>query len=68
MAIVLEGVYEDGVLKLDEKLEWPDGCRVRLTVARLDEEHPPSGFPRLRVDPELARAIAEDPEFSLWGG
>jgi predicted DNA-binding antitoxin AbrB/MazE fold protein len=67
MALVIEAVYEDGVLKPVGKLDLPEGCRVRLIVAPLDQEGEPPEHRRIHVDPELARAIAEDPEFSLWG-
>lgn len=36
MAIAVEAVYEDGVLKLSEPLPWKNGVRVRITVTSLD--------------------------------
>jgi predicted DNA-binding antitoxin AbrB/MazE fold protein len=36
MAITVEAVYENGVLKLSEPLPWEDGARVRVAVSSLD--------------------------------
>ena len=36
MAITVEAVYEDGVLKPSEPLPWKDGERVRIAVSSLD--------------------------------
>ena len=36
MAITVEAVYEDGVLKPAEPLPWKDGERVRVAVSSLD--------------------------------
>jgi predicted DNA-binding antitoxin AbrB/MazE fold protein len=36
MAITVEAVYENGVLKPAEPLPWKDGERVRVTVSSLD--------------------------------
>src|SRR5262245_41674660 len=36
MAITVEAVYENGVLKLSEPLPWKDGARVRVEVSSLD--------------------------------
>jgi predicted DNA-binding antitoxin AbrB/MazE fold protein len=35
MAITVEAVYEDGVLKLAQPLPWKDGERVRVAVSSL---------------------------------
>jgi predicted DNA-binding antitoxin AbrB/MazE fold protein len=36
MAITVEAVYENGVLRPSEPLPWKDGERVRVTVNSLD--------------------------------
>ena len=36
MAITVEAVYENGVLRLSEPLPWKDGERVRVAVSSLD--------------------------------
>ncbi len=36
MAITVEAVYENGVLKPSEPLPWNDGARVRVAVSSLD--------------------------------
>ncbi len=36
MAITVEAVYENGVLKPSEPLPWKDGARVRVAVSSLD--------------------------------
>ena len=36
MAITVEAVYENGVLKPSEPLPWKDGAKVRIAVSSLD--------------------------------
>ena len=36
MAVTVEAVYENGVLKPSEPLPWKDGERVRIDVSSLD--------------------------------
>jgi predicted DNA-binding antitoxin AbrB/MazE fold protein len=36
MAIMVEAVYENGVLKPSEPLPWKEGERVRLAISSLD--------------------------------
>jgi predicted DNA-binding antitoxin AbrB/MazE fold protein len=36
MAIIVEAVYENGVLRLSQSLPWREGERVRVTVSSLD--------------------------------
>jgi predicted DNA-binding antitoxin AbrB/MazE fold protein len=36
MAITIEAVYENGVLKPSQPLPWKDGERVRIEVSSLD--------------------------------
>ncbi len=64
MGIIVEATYENGVFKPLQEIHLPEHGRVRLTVepAAEEENGPPGG--RIRVDPALARAIAEDPEFA----
>lgn len=66
MAITVEAVYENGVLKPLQPLPWKDGERVSLHVSSLDS-------PILRAygimgwtgDSETLERIALDPEFGL---
>jgi predicted DNA-binding antitoxin AbrB/MazE fold protein len=36
MAITVEAVYENGILKPSEPLPWKDGQKVRVVVSSLD--------------------------------
>jgi predicted DNA-binding antitoxin AbrB/MazE fold protein len=36
MAITVEAIYENGVLRLLQPLPWKDGDRVRIDVSSLD--------------------------------
>ncbi len=36
MAIIVEAIYENGVLKPSEPLPWKDGEKVHVTVSSLD--------------------------------
>jgi predicted DNA-binding antitoxin AbrB/MazE fold protein len=36
VAIIIEAVYEDGVLKPSEPLPWGEGERVRVVVSSVD--------------------------------
>lgn len=36
MAITVEAIYENGVLKPSEPLPWKDGDKVRIAVSSLD--------------------------------
>lgn len=36
MAITVEAIYENGVLKPSEPLPWNDGDKVRIAVSSLD--------------------------------
>lgn len=64
MAITVEAVYENGVLKLSEPLPWKEGERVSVSVSSL-------GSPILKAygimgwkgDAETLERIALDPEF-----
>lgn len=57
MAITVEAVYEDGVLKLAEPLPWKDGEKVRVEVSSLDS-------PILRAHGIMGfRGTAEEAEY-----
>jgi predicted DNA-binding antitoxin AbrB/MazE fold protein len=64
MAITVEAVYENGMLKLSEPLPWKEGERVNVVVSSLDS-------PILKAyvlmdwtgDAETLERIALDPEF-----
>ncbi len=66
MAIVVEAVYQDGVLKPDRPLPLKDEEKVRVTVepaqSWADRTY---GLLRWTGDPETLRRIAEDPEFGI---
>jgi len=68
MALTIWCTYEDGVLKPDEPLDLPDGTRVRLCIMPADADTLFPPWERIKLDLEDARAIVEDPEFSLLGG
>ena len=36
MAVIVEAVYENGVLRLSQPLPWKEGERVRVAVSSLD--------------------------------
>jgi len=67
MSIVVEATYEDGVLRPLQRVDIREHDRVRLTVEPVDRIGTEEPRRRIRIDPEIGRAIAEDPEFSLWG-
>jgi len=63
--VTVEAIYENGVFRPLQPLDIPEHARVRVTVvpvACVRRERR-----RVAVDTETGRAIAEDPEFSLYG-
>jgi predicted DNA-binding antitoxin AbrB/MazE fold protein len=64
MALEIEAIYENGVLKLPRELPLENGVEVRITI------HPPGrgvkrgqGVIGWKGDPEVLRRVALDPEF-----
>ena len=66
MPIVVEAVYEDGVLKPAQPLPLGEHEKVRVTVEPdVDWVERTYGLLRWTGDPETLRQIAEDPEFGI---
>jgi predicted DNA-binding antitoxin AbrB/MazE fold protein len=77
MAITVEAIYEDGVLKPAEPLPLKEHEKVRVTVepAKESAASPPDEAERIvrrsygligwTGDVETVRRVAEDPEFGL---
>ena len=66
MAITVEAVYEDGVLKPDQPLPFKEGERVRVTVqVQQSVARESAGMLHWRGDWETLRRLAEDDEFGL---
>ena len=70
MALTIEAVYENGVLKLDRPLPWPrDGSRVWITVhtfAEKDRATEAYGLIGWTGDAETVERVSLDPEFDIW--
>jgi predicted DNA-binding antitoxin AbrB/MazE fold protein len=68
MPTKVKAVYEGGVLRPLEPLDLAEKTPVELTIEPLprrsvvDETH---GL--IHIDPEIAKVIAEDPLYALWG-
>ena len=68
MSTKVKAVYEGGVFRPLEPLDLIEKTPGELTIEPLpqrgvvDETH---GL--MHIDPEIARVIAEDPLFALWG-
>ena len=64
MAITVEAVYENGMLKLSEPLPWKEGERVSVVVSSLDSPILKAyGIMGWTGDAETLERIALDPEF-----
>jgi predicted DNA-binding antitoxin AbrB/MazE fold protein len=64
MAITVEAVYENGVLKPARPLPWKDGERVCVTVSSLDSPLLKAyGIMNWTGDAQTLERIALDPEF-----
>jgi predicted DNA-binding antitoxin AbrB/MazE fold protein len=63
MAITVEAVYRDGVLKPAEPLPWKDGERVRVAISSLDSPILKAyGIMGFKGTAEEAEHYAMDPE------
>ena len=66
MAISVEAVYEDGVLKPTQPLPLREHEKVRVTVeSELSWAERTAGLIPWTGDPEVLRRVAEDDEFSI---
>ena len=66
MAITVEAVYEDGVLKLDRPLPLNNLDRVQVTVqVKQSVARESAGMLRWDGDWETLRRLAEDDEFGI---
>lgn len=66
MAIVVEAVYQNGVLKPERPLPLKEDEKVRVTVESAQSwAERTYGLLRWTGDPETLRRIAEDPEFGI---
>jgi predicted DNA-binding antitoxin AbrB/MazE fold protein len=66
MAITVEAVYEDGVLKLAEPLPLKEHEKVRVTIEpKLSWVDRTAGMINWTGDPEDLRRLVEDDEFGI---
>ena len=66
MAITVEAIYEDGVLKPTTPLTLQEHEKVRLTIEPgLSWAERTAGMLHWTGDPEVLRRIAEDDEFGI---
>jgi hypothetical protein len=72
--VKLNAHFDGKSIVFDEpiSLPLPSGTRLRVSVEAVEEPKAPPTAPaptfqplNLKIDPELARAIAEDPEFNI---
>jgi predicted DNA-binding antitoxin AbrB/MazE fold protein len=66
MAITVEAIYENGVLKLSQPLPWKDGERVSVAVSSLESPMLKSyGIMGFKGTAEEADYFAMDPELDF---
>jgi predicted DNA-binding antitoxin AbrB/MazE fold protein len=66
MALTIEAVYENGVLKPTQPLPLKEHEKVRITVEpELTWAERTAGMLQWTGDPEVLRRIAEDDEFGI---
>jgi predicted DNA-binding antitoxin AbrB/MazE fold protein len=66
MAIIVEAVYEDGVLKPEKPLPFQEHQRVQVSVQpKQSAARESAGMLRWRGDWETLRRLAEDDEFGI---
>ena len=68
MPTKVKAVYERGVFRPLEPLDFTEKTAVELTIEPLPQQSVVEETHGLiHIDPETARVIAEDPFFALWG-
>jgi predicted DNA-binding antitoxin AbrB/MazE fold protein len=66
MALIIEAIYEDGVLKPTQPLPLQERDRVQVTVqVKQSVARESAGMLRWRGDWETLRRLAEDDEFGI---
>ena len=66
MVITVEAIYENGVLKLDQPLPFPEHERLQVSVqSKKSIARESAGMLKWRGDWETLRRIAEDDEFGI---
>jgi predicted DNA-binding antitoxin AbrB/MazE fold protein len=66
MTLIVEAVYENGVLKPDRPLPFKEHDRVQITVqSKKSVARESAGMLRWHGDWETLRRIAEDDEFGI---
>ena len=74
MTLIIDAIYENGVFVPAEPVPLSDRSTVRLSVETPDADAPERPLTvqeradrRFEGDEPLARAIADESEFRLWG-
>ena len=67
MPAKVKAVYEGGVFRPLEPLDFTEKTPVELTIEPLPRSVVDETHGLIHIDPEIARVIAEDPLFALWG-
>ena len=66
MTLVIEAIYEDGVLKPSEPLPLQEHEKVRITIdEQLTAAERTAGMMKWTGDPEVLRRLVEDDEFGI---
>ena len=66
MSLEVEATYENGVLKLDQPLPFPEQERLVLRITpKISHAQAFCGLLKWTGDPEILRKIAEDDEFGI---
>ena len=66
MDIMIEAIYENGVLKPAEPLPLSEHERVRVVIRpAISRARQTAGLLQWTGDPETLRRLAEDPEFGI---
>jgi predicted DNA-binding antitoxin AbrB/MazE fold protein len=66
MVITVEAIYENGVLKLDQPLPFPEHERLQISIqAKKSIARESAGMLPWRGDWETLRRIVEDDEFGI---
>jgi predicted DNA-binding antitoxin AbrB/MazE fold protein len=69
MALTVEAIYENGVLKPTQPLPLQDQARVRITLEIVEDPlarvRRSAGLIGWTGDPEVLRRVAQDPDFGI---